>query len=101
MLVQGIAVIDAVVIFVGPCQDDIAPGYGIDPILHHKGHIPADIDIKLTLGMGVGMKGIARGIPVDLRVGNLKRECLYWGEEDRLTCHLNSPHGDFTIFLCD
>ena len=61
MAMAGGGAENAVVILVGPGDDNGAPGNGIDPVLHLEGHIAAEIQIDLALLVDVGLVMIHQG----------------------------------------
>ena len=55
---QGITVIDAVMIFIGPGKNDIASADRVNMIFHHKRDVAGEIQIDLTGIVNVGIVGV-------------------------------------------
>ena len=71
MLVQGIAAVDAVVVFIGAGEDHIPRRHRIQPVLHHKIHIAGQIDVDLAFRVHMVLPDIFLRLGIQLTVGDL------------------------------
>ena len=68
MLMHGVAVINAMMIFIWFCNNH-APGYNrINFFFHHKGNISGDVEINFTLAVNMAVMHIGAVVGINAQV---------------------------------
>lgn len=70
MLVQFVAVIDAIMIFMRTSDYDITSFHGINTVLHNKRNVTAQVYVYFTFFVNVWIVCVFNRIGVQLRIGN-------------------------------